>query len=112
MPKIKFLFAVLTTTIATPIWADDPWYYTEYKNEWSLSSWNYKNTQQFLRFGAEFDKWYVEAGPMLSGDGNTDISSEIGYKFKLTDRLQLKGKFETKADDAKLETEIRYYFGS
>lgn len=107
---MKKLLMTLTILFTPPTWADDPKYYVEYKNEWSLNSWDYKSTQQFMRFGVEFDKWYVEAGPMLSGAGNTDISSEVGYKFKLTDRLQLKGKFETKADDAKLETEIRYYF--
>lgn len=107
---MKKILMTLTMIFAPPTWADDPKYYAEYKNEWNLNSWDYKSTQQFLRFGMEFDKFYVEAGPMYSASGDLDISSEMGYKFKLNERFQLKGKFETKAEGAKLETEFRYYF--
>lgn len=108
---MKKLIMTLTILFTPPTWADDPRYYTEYKNEWNVTdAWNYKSTQQFLRFGIEFDKWYAEVGPMYSGAGELNYSSEVGYKFKITDRLQLKGKFETKDAGSKLETEFRYYF--
>tara|TARA_R110000851_G_scaffold19363_1_gene59718 strand:+ start:148 stop:486 length:339 start_codon:yes stop_codon:yes gene_type:complete len=84
--------------------------YVEYKNEYSLKSWNKTGSVDHLRFGYKAkNNLYVEGGYMSDG-----YSWETGYKYKLTDKITLKGKVENKHKDgtskSKIETEIRFNF--
>lgn len=87
--------------------------YVEYKSELRFTDTRYDATADTLRFGLKFDKWYAELGATTSTFG-TGLSTEIGYKFKLAKRWELKGKWEggdvNPLFKSKLETEVRYYF--
>jgi|TARA_R110002020_G_scaffold235678_7_gene447835 hypothetical protein len=84
--------------------------YLEYKNEYSMKSWDKTGVVDHLRFGYKAkNNLYVEGGYMTGG-----YSWETGYKFKVTDKVTLKGKLENKNRDgtskSKIETEIRFNF--
>ena len=87
--------------------------YVEWKNEIKMLNSSHKVNIDHLRFGAKFDKFYAELGPMTTDIGS-GVSYELGYKFKFKTKWELKGKREgTTINDIlghKLETELRYYF--
>lgn len=87
--------------------------YVEWKNEIKMLNSSHKVNIDHLRFGAKWDKFYGELGPM-STDIGSGVSYELGYKFKFTGKWEFKGKWEgTTINDIlghKLETELRYYF--
>ena len=107
------LFLGLTLLWSYAIQADDFRSYVEWKNEIKMVNSNHKVNIDHLRFGAKFNKFYGEIGPM-STDIGSGISAELGYKFKFKKRWELKGKWEgTTINDIlghKLETELRFYF--
>jgi hypothetical protein len=81
--------------------------YIEYKNELSFQEYNYKKQENYIRIGGQGQKFYYEVGPMFNNDSEFKMSAELGYKFKF-DLVEVKGKWELKDKDHKLETEIRY----
>ena len=101
--KRLFLFLFLFTPLAYA----NP--YIEYKNEYELKDWNYYQEKDFLRFGYVSDlpgALYFEIGPMTHGD----YAWETGYKFRMNNGWEWKGKIETKDSKTKVETEIRFTF--
>ena len=106
--------ALLVLFLSTSALADVPFRsYVEWKNEIKMVNSNHKVNIDHLRFGAKFDKFYGELGPM-STDIGSGISYELGYKFKFNTKWELKGNWEgTTINDIlghKLETELRFYF--
>ena len=111
---MKYIVAVILLTFASTASADLPFRsYAEWKNEIKMVNSTHKVNIDHLRFGAKFDNFYGELGPM-STDIGSGLSYELGYKFKVSGKWELKGKWEgTTINDIlghKLETEIRYYF--
>ena len=86
-----------------------PGAYFEYKNVASYTNSNFKGKDDHFRLGFKFkSNVYVEAGPRNGGS-----SAELGYKYALSDRWTLKGKWEgsdTSKFKHKLETEMRVTF--
>jgi len=109
--EMKYLILLLVLFVSTA--SADFRSYVEWKNEIKMVNSNHKVNIDHLRFGAKFNKFYGEIGPM-STDIGSGISAELGYKFKFKKRWELKGKWEgTTIDDIlghKLETELRFYF--
>ena len=112
---MKLIIAIVLSPFLLTAVAEDwiPQPYLEYKSELKYVGDNFKRDIHHLRFGAKFGMLYAELGAVTSdvGDGT---SAEIGYKFKLSDRFTLKGKWEGTDVDSlfghKLETEIRFTF--
>lgn len=108
---IAIVLSLFSLTAVAEDWTPQP--YLEYKQELKYVGDLFKRDIHHLRFGAKFGMLYAELGPMTS-DGNDGVSAEIGYKFKLSDRFVLKGKWEGVDQNSvfghKLETEIRFTF--
>jgi hypothetical protein len=86
-----------------------PGAYFEYKNVAAYTNSNFKGNDDHFRLGFKFkSNVYLEIGPRDRGS-----SGEIGYKYALSDRWTLKGKWEandTSKFKHKLETELRVTF--
>ena len=107
--SILFATSILFISIGSifPVFAGS---YAEYKNEYSMKSWDKTGSVDHLRFGYKAkNNLYIEGGYMTGG-----YSWETGYKFKVTDKVTIKGKLENKnrdgASKSKIETEIRFNF--
>ena len=87
--------------------------YIEIKSETKFNDQMHRgDTTNHTRIGFEkktdFGKVYVEGGHMTDGH-----SFEAGYKYRMSEHLTIKGKFEGKDSSqlkSKLETEFRYTF--
>ena len=103
MKNFLYFFTIFTiSTNAAP--------YVEWKHQDAFRNLgdSIKTTDHF-RLGYKTSKnYYFEMGPRTDG-----ISAEMGYKFRPTPNLTIKGKVESNRVDYwkhKLETEVRYTF--
>ena len=103
MKNFLYFFTIFTiSTTAAP--------YVEWKHQDAFRNLGDSiKTTDHLRLGYKTSKnYYFEMGPRTDG-----ISAEMGYKFRPTPNLTIKGKVESNKVDYwkhKLETEVRYTF--